>query len=63
MPHRGQARTLAFARAGTKMTLSFSVTCSRIHPAGSNEDIRKLLAVALTLLRNHPYSAMQNHQM
>jgi hypothetical protein len=63
LPHRGQARWLAFARAETTMTLSFSVTCSTINPAGIKDDNRKLLAMALILLRNQRCGTMQNHQI
>ena len=45
------------------MTVSLSVMSSTINPAGIKDDKRKLLAMALILLGNQRYPAMQNHQM
>jgi hypothetical protein len=54
---------MAFERAETTMTVSFSVMSSTISPVGIKEDKRKLLAMTLILLRNQRYAAMQNHQI
>lgn len=63
VPHRGQACSLALERAETTMTVLRSAMPSTINPAGIKEDKRKLLAVALILLRNQSRAAMQNHRM
>jgi hypothetical protein len=57
MPHRGQARSLAFERAQTTMTVSLSAISSTINPAGIKEDKRKLRAITLILLGNQRYTA------